>query len=38
LSAFVVVFSTVWLPATVVTPSSSTSGLASASSSAIASS
>ena len=37
-SAFAVVFSSVWLPATVVTPSSSTSGLASASRSAIASS
>ena len=38
LSAFSVVFSSVWLPWTVVTPSSSTSGLASASSSAMASS
>ena len=37
-SAFAVVFASVWLPATVVTPTSSTSGLASASSSAIASS
>ena len=36
--AFAVVFSSVWLPATVVTPSSSTSGLARASSSAMASS
>ncbi len=36
--AFAVVFASVWLPCTVVTPSSSTSGLASASSSAIASS
>src|SRR5689334_6387929 len=36
--AFAVVFSSVWLPCVVVTPSSSTSGLASASSSAIASS
>ena len=36
--AFAVVFSSVWLPATVVTPRSSTSGLASARSSAIASS
>jgi hypothetical protein len=38
LSAFVVVFSSVWLPATVVMPRTSTSGLASASRSAIASS
>jgi len=37
-SAFVVVLSSVWLPATVVMPSSSTSGLASASSRAMASS
>ena len=37
-SAFAVVFSSVWLPATVVTPTSSSSGEASASSSAIASS
>ena len=37
-SAFAVVFSSVWLPATVVTPSSSTSGEATASISAIASS
>ena len=37
-SAFAVVFSRVWLPATVVMPRRSTSGLASASSSAIASS
>ena len=37
-SAFAVVFSSVWFPWTVVTPSSSSSGLASASSSAIASS
>jgi hypothetical protein len=37
-SAFAVVFASVWLPATVVTPTSSTSGLANASSSAIASS
>ena len=37
-SAFAVVFSSVWLPWTVVTPRTSTSGLASASSSAIASS
>src|SRR4029453_19683275 len=36
--AFAVVFSSVWFPATVVTPSSSTSGLATASSRAIASS
>src|SRR4051812_1137676 len=36
--AFAVVLSSVWLPWTVVTPSTSTSGLASASSSAIASS
>ena len=36
--AFAVVFSSVWLPATVVTPSRSTSGLASASRIAIASS
>jgi hypothetical protein len=38
LSAFAVVFSSVWLPWTVVTPTSSTSGLASPSRSAIASS
>src|ERR687891_419149 len=37
-SAFAVVFSSVWFPYVVVTPSSSTSGLASASKSAIASS
>ena len=37
-SALTVVFSSVWLPWTVVTPTSSTSGLPSASSSAIASS
>ena len=37
-SAFAVVFASVWFPCTVVTPSSSTSGLASASRSAIASS
>ena len=37
-SAFAVVFSRVWLPCTVVTPSNSSSGLASASSRAIASS
>ena len=37
-SAFAVVFSSVWLPATVVTPRSSSSGLASARRSAIASS
>ena len=37
-SAFAVVFSSVWFPWTVVTPSTSSSGLASASSSAIASS